>query len=782
MKYITLLKANIKRQKGSFIGIFILIFIITVSSCAVLTIWNNSRTYESEQMDRLGCGDITSWANGREINDKLKKQIEKLEETEKVEIQDVVFVNYHVNGYDAGGNGMVAEYNPEEYEYYIYNKNFSDREKEPPLLGEGEVYISPSFTALYEAEIGDKVEVEITGEKDVYTFTIAGFFEDPFMGSSMMGMKTMLVSKTDMQKLEEKIKEAGENAIGGIGSAFHIFMNEKSEKTVSEFQGEINEQTDLNSYAWFTYQKDTMMGFMLILQNIFAGFLLVFVLVLLVVAMLVISHSIVSSIEQDYTDMGILKAVGFTEKDLQMVKTMQYVTAIVTGIILGIPVSVPVVKLVNRITVTATGLMIPAKLPAGLCAGVLFMVLFLLIVVIFRKTAKIGKISPVRAIRGGAEDVYFQSRFTTPIGKRGLNFHLALRQLVSGKKQYISACLVTVLLVFFLSLVGRIGAWIGEDGEGLMQSFGACPYDIGIKCNGDMQEETWREDVVQAGVKDSYEFKIERAVVNDIDYMMNVISKPEYYNILEGRTCLYDNEMVVTEFVAKEMDVKIGDTVNVTFGGECEEFLVTGINQCANDMGANFSISKEGYLRFEEAGKGFFTYYILEDASKQEELFETLEEKYGDRIVLDENTWSGLESIVLAMDAVRILMYVITIIFILIVIAMTGSKILYREQKDLGIYKSLGFHSERLRIMFALRFGIVAVIGSGAGIVVSVLFTEGLVEMMLKICGISKFEAHLSVLQMIAPAVAVALLFMLFAYVAARKIKKVEPRNLMDMS
>ena len=133
MKYITLLKANIKRQKGSFIGIFILIFIITVSSCAVLTIWNNSRTYESEQMDRLGYGDITSWATGREFNDKLEKQIEGLEETEKVEIQNVVLANYHVNGYDAGGNGLVAEYNPEEYEYYIYNEKLTEKEKEPDL-------------------------------------------------------------------------------------------------------------------------------------------------------------------------------------------------------------------------------------------------------------------------------------------------------------------------------------------------------------------------------------------------------------------------------------------------------------------------------------------------------------------------------------------------------------------------------------------------------------------------------------------------------------------------
>lgn len=783
MKYLTLLKANIKRQKGSFIGVFILIFIITVSLCAVLAVWKNSRTYESEQMERLGYGDITSWVNGREKNQNLEKQIEGMNETEKVEIQDVVFVNYHVNGFDAGGNGIVAEYNPNRYEYYIYNEHFTEKEKNPSLLKSGEVYVAPCFTSLYDVEIGDKVEIEITGENDVYSFTIAGFFEDPFMGSSMTGMKTMLVSEEDIQKLEERIEQAGDKAVSSIGSTFHIFMKEGCELSVSEFQVAMNEQTELNSYAWVTYQKTTMIGFMLILQNIFAGFLLVFVTVLLVVAILVISHSIISSIEQDYADMGILKAVGFTKTDLQFVKTMQYLTAICAGIIVGVPISVPIVKLVNRITVSATGLMIPTNLPVGLCAVVLLAVMLLLVAVTFGKTAKIGKISPVRAIRGGAEDVYFKSRLVTPIGKSGLNLHLALRQLVAGKKQYISACLVTVLLVFFLSIVGKIGAWMGEDGEGLMESFGACPYDIGIKCSEELEQETRKMVSDYAGVKDFYEFKIERAVLNNMDYMMNIISKPEYYYILEGRTCLYDNEMVITEFLAKEQNIKIGDTVTVTLGEESEEFLVTGVNQCANDMGANFSVSMDGYMRFAGAQAAEdYTYYILENPDKQKELSELLVEKYGEKVTLDENTWSGLESIVMAMDAVGILMYVITVIFILVVIVMTGSKILYREQKDLGIYKSLGFESGRLRLMFALRFGIVAVVGSVVGSVLNVWFADGLVEVMLKNCGISKFEAPLSMVATLTPAVAVVTLFMLFAYVAARKIKKIEPGKLITVS
>ena len=59
MKYVTLLKANIKSQKSSFIGILTLVFIITISMLAVISLWMNANAYENEQIDRLGYGDIT---------------------------------------------------------------------------------------------------------------------------------------------------------------------------------------------------------------------------------------------------------------------------------------------------------------------------------------------------------------------------------------------------------------------------------------------------------------------------------------------------------------------------------------------------------------------------------------------------------------------------------------------------------------------------------------------------------------------------------------------------
>ena len=80
--------------------------------------------------------------------------------------------------------------------------------------------------------------------------------------------------------------------------------------------------------------------------------------------------------------------------------------------------------------------------------------------------------------------------------------------------------------------------------------------------------------------------------------------------------------------------------------------------------------------------------------------------------------------------------------------------------------------------MFALRFGIVSAIGGVLGIILSAGMTDPIVEVFLQSCGIAAFSSSLAPFAMIRPAVIVMGMFILFAYFAAGKIRKVEPRIL----
>lgn len=780
MKYLTLLKGNIRQQRGSFIGITVLIFIISTMLCAVLAVVKNGASYESEQLDRVGYGDVTAWVLALPGLDDMTKKLEALDETEKVGRQKVFYVKYIVKGEEISTTGQVIAYDPGHYDYHLYEENLRGLADEPTPPKEGEIYVPPSFCSLYDVQIGDVVEVEITGADDTESFTVAGFFEDPFMGSAMMGFKSMQICDEEMERLKSVLDDAGEEAIPQEGEMLHIYKSEDCELSMHEFQMLINEKTNLKAYTFNVYTRSAIEGFMLIVQNIFAGFLLVFVVVLFGVTMLVLSHSITTGIEQDFTNMGILKALGFTKKKLCVVKQCQYLLAVVLGMALGVPAALPVVTLVNRIMVTTTGLMVPTALPTALCAAALGTIFLLLGFMTVIKVSRIGKITPLTAIRGGAEDVYWESRFTTRIYDRGLNLHLALRQLSSGRKQYISVCVVTALLVFFLSLTARIGAWMGPDGAGMMDSFNAVPYDIGVRASNDETAKAAEEMIAdETAIVQSYEFVMLNGTLDGVDYVLNVCSKPEVLNLLEGRTCMYDNEILVTEIVAEALEKGIGDTVTVEYEGESREFIISGIYECANDMGMNFAMSSEGAAKLGMTDDSlYYTCYQLEDASVKEVLADRIEERFGDAVKVDRNDWTGISVITGAMKAVELLMYAITVLFVLVAIGMTGSRILYREKRDLGIYKSLGFSSARLRLTFALRFGIVALLGAVPGILLSEFLTDPLAVALLKICGISRFSSHLTLIQMIVPALQVALLFVLFSYLAAGKIKKVEPRIL----
>lgn len=52
MEYQILIKANLKQHKGGFIGIFILILLISSALSMVLSVWRNSEYYIKSEMER----------------------------------------------------------------------------------------------------------------------------------------------------------------------------------------------------------------------------------------------------------------------------------------------------------------------------------------------------------------------------------------------------------------------------------------------------------------------------------------------------------------------------------------------------------------------------------------------------------------------------------------------------------------------------------------------------------------------------------------------------------
>ena len=632
--------------------------------------------------------------------------------------------------------------------------------------------------SMFGVKIGDEIRFQVARGGQAADFTVKGFYEDPFMGSSMIGMKGFLISEADYSGIIQTIRDTGIDALARDGAMLHIFQADTNGEgvTVSQLNQLINENTELPQYLEFLHSGNAIAGFMLILQNAFSGLLAAFVVVLIFVVLIVLGHGIGSSIEADYVNMGILKTIGFTGGKLRRIQLAQYMLVILTGMVLGILAAVYVSRIVSAATLTTTGIRIPTDLPAAWCfliSGLLFLVLTGFIVF---KTGKLKRITPMKAIGGEAFIYGTRVKKGFPIRGNYLKYSMALRQLTAGARRYSGACIVAILLVFFASMIGRMDTWLGADGKGMMDAFNPADHDIGVQIFGEHTPQEAEATVLSyTGITDRYLLAMQGVSVNGIDYTANAITDPERFHIVEGRTSKADDEIVVTEFVASDLGVAVGDTVTVQADLGSEEYVISGIYTCANDMGDNIGMSREGYLKIGSDDPAIWCHhYFLEDASQKEAIIVALDESYGGDVHVHENTWPGLYGIISAMQALLVFLYGMVAAFILIVTIMTGSKILSTEQRDIGIYKAVGFTSGQLRGTFALRFMIVAVLASIIGTILAAALTDSLVSIVMRMAGISNFSSGMTAGNTLVPSAVVILLFTGFAYAVSWKVKKVD--------
>ena len=779
-----IIRAGMKRHKGSLFGIAILMFLTALSLTAVLMIAFVGNSYIREEMERAGFGDLTAWTADVPDMEFLLESIRGQEGVEAAEVQRLIFSEYEANGVESDSEGQMIPWVSSENgistrsRYRFFENSLSGYAKAPEEIGEQEVFVSPSMKSMMDLEPGDTITFPIARGGQNISLTVTGYYEDPFIGSSMIGMKGFLISEKTYEEILSVIEESGMDALARDGSMIHMETAEGI--TVSEMNRVLTTNTPLSMYTEFIHSGETIAGFMMILQNAFSALFAAFAVVLLGAALAVMGHSISGLVEQEWKNFGILKTIGFTGKQLAGQVMMQYMTAVGSGVVLGMLLAIPVTGQISRMMVTTTGVLLPIHFPILSCMGVLAVLLLLSAGFCFLRLGRLGRISPMVAIRreNGEQDNRGKHMRYNPripaIRARGLTFHLALRQVLTGRRRYVSACLVAAMLVFFASLAGRINGWLGTDGKGMMDAFNPADLDLGVQVLGKLPAQEMEQMVLSyTDITDSYMLAMPSVSVNGTNYTANVITEPERFHISAGQTCMGADEVVLTEVLAADLGVGTGDTVTIRGNKGSREFRVSGIYHCANDMGANLGMSREGYLSIGEDDSRLWCYhYFLSDPSRKLALTEELEQTYGGDVHVHENSWPGLFGIISAMHVLIIFLYGVSAVFICIVTGMAGARILDTEQKDIGIYKSIGCSVHMLRLSFALRFGLVSAVGGVIGTLAAVCFTDVIVSSVMRLAGISNFASGNTPGSILFPGLAVTFLFLGFAWLLAGRIRK----------
>lgn len=791
MEILTLIKSNFKHKKGNFISIFILIFIISMSVTSILSVLNNQSSRYDESMDHVKAGDIFSFIFPDQFTDKMKNEILNCDSVSDVQtIPTITSTSFYSDNAKRTSSVYLEKYDYANYPYELFNDKCSDFVDNPKEPAAGEIYVPISCKGLLKIDKGDKVYIDsYDGTK---AFTVAGFVEEPVMGAEVMGVKTAFIGSEDFDKLYEKAANLttapGKNFKGVIRyTKVYTYATDDFKNNISQLKRDVNKASSLIDMCNISLDRPSSHSYTMLYTNILGGILLVFAVLIFIIVLVVIAHSINSSIEMEYVTFGVLKSLGFTKGKLRAVLILQYSFASFTGILVGMLASIPLIRGINNVFTELVGLRSSNRIELGTSLAVMGTVMIILILLMFIKTHKLAKIYPVRAISGGNDSVYFKDRITNSVtGKSVLpiGFRLAVRQLLSDKKQYMGVGFIVAILVFFLisiSSLGEMGSarYIGE----LFGDFGG-DIEVNYRKYPELCEQAEQIIKEHTDINDRIVMGNRYTTVDGMDYYTRIMRDCSHTSVLDGRAPEYDNEIMVTEIVADQLDKGIGDSITMTFKDKTQDFVITGTYQCITDVGNSVTITEDGMKKLSTDYVLSDYIYILDDNSDVPEIVEEIKDKFSDYenyisiYNSEEEMKNQFGTIVDAASFLAITVYVVSIICSIIIVAMVCTKVFVKERKNIGIYKALGFTAKSLRLQFASRFAVVALIGGIVGVILNILLNNKMMTLMLRAMGITAYEAEYSFSSITIPILMIAVLFAGFAYICTGKVKKVQVRDI----
>lgn len=779
MEKMTMIKANIRHKKGSFAGIVILMAVISMALLSLLSIWDNTLAGITDAQERAQMGDLLCLVNKNRLEGKLLSDVRSHPLVKDVKTVETLACNKTVyEDYEYSESVFLQEAPPSGRLFLSGGAGFQEK---TPKLKPGEIYISRGIQTNLGCQTGDTLS--FTFSSGAYRFKIAGIMEDPVFGASVMGWKNLFISARDYEKIRKEVLQADTQEHASV-PVMHVFVYKTDDCKLSDakFARQLNLDTGLSDMSFGSLTRSALTNYTSLFPKTICTVLTVFVFLLLAAVIIVVCHSVSTGIEMEYTTLGIMKALGFQKKDIQMILAAQYLLAEAVGILLGILPAAPLCNAVSNVFFPITGIVPKKALSVEKGGLLLLLVLAVSVVCILLITQKLKKISVITAIAGGKKEIYFDSRIKTGISQKMLMPSLAFRQFTSNKRQYAGMAVIAAILVYFMVsmmiLANMITVRSSWSSMGILDS----NLDVILTPGKEISEEQIKE--IEKTIGENGVFKVSHKSCGNSNFSLDgeqivgcVFEEADYIpGLLKGRLPEYENEIVITEIVAETLDLKIGDRVTIACGEKKAEYMISGLNQYLNEAGMIFSMTMEAASLIMNPHLQYLG-YMIEDEAQGEKTAEILNEKYKDLLFA---RYSNQIDVMYqaAVYAMMLVVYLFSAVFSVVVVHMTCSRAFIRERKDIGIYKALGFTSGKLRLQFAIRFTIVAGTGAVFGCAAAAAFAENMLGRMLRLIGISRIDTVLRISTILVPVIMICVCFFVFSYMASRKIKRVEVREL----
>lgn len=657
-------------------------------------------------------------------------------------------------------------------------------------MNKGEIAMQQKELDRNGLKIGDEITFKVKDETK--TFRIAEAVMDPAFGGDFVGMTRYVINDEDF----EDVKATGMT----VNYNYNINTDDKEAFTKA-----------LNRKAFniITTVDKEMFSFAYVMPLVTAGILIIVGVCLIVIAFLILRFTIVFTLQEDYKEIGIMKAIGIKNFMIKKIYLMKYFVLVVIAAIAGCFLSIP---MSNIMMDSVRKTMMMEKASGNFAVNVLCSVVVaaLVLVICYLCTNRLKKFSAIEAIRSGQTGERFHRSSKLALHKSGrirTAMFMAINDILSNIKRYVVLLLTFTIGMVIIILPMNAFTSLGskEMGKNFMLNLDADFYiasDISDDENNDAASCLSRESMVknmenvQQELKNKgYDADISSLIYYSFSYYAedkdNVVQEMtltpigddgSYFDLVDGTFPVNENEIAMSEKAMKKIGVNIGDTVHVMIGKEDRTMLITASYQNYMQMGQSVLLSSKTEVGDVRTSGCWLYQCKLKNQKFTNDTLDNIRKDFPDYTFenLTEAMNSQLGSTGDQIASVK-MMVLILICGVNILITVLMMKIfIMSEKSQIAMLRSIGYSLKTIRAWQVMRIGIILILSAILGSLLSLPLNVIALKPIFAMMGATHMKIQVNALEvyLFYPFVLLVMIS-LAAYISAGSIKKM---NLMEIN
>lgn len=446
-----------------------------------------------------------------------------------------------------------------------------DMNNQPIQPKPGELYVPVAFKKQGIVKLGDSAT--IAGK----AFTVSGFLRDGIMNSQMAGSKRLLVHQKEYDALFSKGK-----------LEYILQFRLKDPSKLNQFEADYKKaglEVNGPSGSHRLFKLGNAMS-----DGVMIGILLVISLLIVLMTFMCMRFTLLTKIEEDYREIGVMKAIGLTVTDIKRIYLAKYAAISVIGSVFGYLLSIPASYLLLKNIKLFMGESSNEGLSwimAVVGAGVVMASMILYVSVLLNRFKKVSAVEALR-FSGGNEKIHTKTRgslqkflFLSP------NVRIGLIDSLNRKALYGTMLLVFILATFIMIVPALVyhttasEAFVESIGFGRGIDISTSLYQSTNTDENQKKIETYlAQDTDVAGFSKLVTKNIQVKEKNKADSVLAVeLGEHQKFPVdyLKGRAPRTKKEIALSTINADEYNKKTGDSMVLVVDGKEETVTVCGI-------------------------------------------------------------------------------------------------------------------------------------------------------------------------------------------------------------